>query len=572
MTDPTDPRSAADAYLELLTNRGVEYLFGNAGTDFGPIIDAHARRESAGEPVPKPVHITHEVTAMAMAHGYGMVSGKTPVVMVHTVAGTANAVGGLINANRAQAPILLTAGRTPLTEGDALGARDLHIHWAQESFDQGGMVREWVKWDYELHAGSDLAGVFDRALAVAESEPRGPVYLTLPREVLAAPHGDRPVDRAPTQTAGETQAAPDAVAAAASALVAATNPLIITRSVGRDPGAVAPLARLAETLGAPVLDPHPTHSNLDFTHPLHLFGPTDRFMADADAVIVVECDVPWTPKRAQPPATATVIGVGADPLHSRYPIRGFPVDVNLSGSPRLTLGALVDAVADRLAADTGAAQAVADRTARWRDEVAAAREGARSRAQAEEGASLLGKPWFSKVLDELLPDDAILVDELGTDVTQLTLDGPSRFFGVSQAGVLGWGIGAALGAKLAAPDRTVAAVVGDGSYLFGAPTTAHWASRRFDLPVLYLVWNNAKWNAVERATRLVYPDGWAASTDTFSFSDLRPSVDYELVCQAAGGLGERVEDAADLPNAIERGLKAVADGRQALLNLIAHEE
>ena len=137
-----DPRSVADAYLGLLADRGVEYLFGNAGTDFGPIIDAYARRTEAGEPSPAPVPVTHEVTAMAMAHGYGMVSGSTPAVMVHTVAGTANAVGGLINANRARQALYLTAGRTPLTEGDRLGARDMHIHWSQESFDQGAMVRE----------------------------------------------------------------------------------------------------------------------------------------------------------------------------------------------------------------------------------------------------------------------------------------------------------------------------------------------------------------------------------------------------------------------------------------------
>ncbi|MEZ5264876.1 MAG: thiamine pyrophosphate-binding protein [Acidimicrobiales bacterium] len=124
-------RSVADAYLELLAHRGVEYLFGNGGTDFGPIIDAYARRVQADEPVPQPVTVPHEIPAMAMAHGYAMVSGKIPAVMVHTIAGTANAIGGLINANRAQVPIFFSAGRTPLTEGGALGARDLHIHWAQ---------------------------------------------------------------------------------------------------------------------------------------------------------------------------------------------------------------------------------------------------------------------------------------------------------------------------------------------------------------------------------------------------------------------------------------------------------
>ena len=148
--------------------------------------------------------------------------------------------------------------------------------------------------------------------------------------------------------------------------------------------------------------------------------------------------------------------------------------------------------------------------------------------------------------------------------------GSGAVIGALAGGPVGLVIGAALGAKLAAPDRPVVGVVGDGSYLFGVPTTAHWVSRRFDLPVLYLVWNNAQWGAVERSTRMVYPDGHAAKADSFSFSDLQPCLDYEVVCQAAGGHGERVEDPAELPNALERGLKAVADGRQALVNLVAH--
>lgn len=565
----SEQRSCGDAYLELLHQRGVEYLFGNAGTDFGPLIDAYARRDRAGEPSPRPVAITHEVTALAMAHGYAVVSGKTPAVMVHTIAGTANAVGGIINANRSQVPMLFTAGRTPLTEGGALGARDMHIHWAQESFDQGGMVREWVKWDYELRSGSDLSAVVDRALAIAETEPQGPVYLTLPREVLAAPHDGSPVDRHPSMRAARTMAAPADLAAAAAALAGARNPIIITRSAGRDRGAPAALARLAESVGAPVFDPYPTHANLDWRHPLHLLAPPDAHLAEADVVVIVESDVPWTPKRVRLAEGATVIAVGTDPLHSRYPIRSFPVTVGLAGSLAANLNGLCDAVVARAGADTAAA--VSERTARWQTEADAGRSAARARADAGQTAVPLHKPWFSAVLDQLLPPDAIVIDELGCDVSQLSLSGPDRFFGVSQAGVLGWALGAGLGAKLAAPDRTVVAVMGDGSYLFGAPTTAHWASRRYDLPVLYLVWNNAKWAAVEGATRLVYPDGHAARNASFAFSDLQPAVDYELVCQAAGGHGERVEDPADLPGAIERGLKAVAGGRQALVNLIAHD-
>src|SRR5262244_2676916 len=234
--------STAEAYLELLAARGVEYFFGNAGTDFAPIIDAYAKREAQGQVLPRPLTIPHEIPAVAMAHGYAMVTGRPQVVMVHVNVGTANALGGIINAARANAPILFSAGRTPLTEGALPGARNRQIHWAQESFDQGSMVRECVKWDYELRMGSQLETVVDRALAVASSEPAGPVYLTLPREVLAEKMTDFEYSETPRLSAnGLTVADPASVQRAAEMLAAARNPLIIVKSGGRDPEAVKPL-------------------------------------------------------------------------------------------------------------------------------------------------------------------------------------------------------------------------------------------------------------------------------------------------------------------------------------------
>ena len=113
--------SAAEGYLELLASRGVEYFFGNAGTDFAPIIEAYAKRAAQGQVLPRPITVPHEITAIGMAHGYAMVTGRPQVVMVHVIVGTANALGGIINAARAHAPILVTAGRTPLTEDKLLG-------------------------------------------------------------------------------------------------------------------------------------------------------------------------------------------------------------------------------------------------------------------------------------------------------------------------------------------------------------------------------------------------------------------------------------------------------------------
>src|SRR4051794_17159442 len=179
--------SVAEAYLALLAARGVEYLFANAGTDFAPIVEAYAKAAHTGMAAPKPLIATHENLAMSMAHGYAAASGRVPAVMVHVSVGTANALCGVLNAARTNVPILFTAGRSPLTEEGLAGARDTYIHWAQEMFDQAGMLREMVKWDYELRHGVQLETVIDRALTLATSPPEGPVCLSLPREVLAAP-------------------------------------------------------------------------------------------------------------------------------------------------------------------------------------------------------------------------------------------------------------------------------------------------------------------------------------------------------------------------------------------------
>src|SRR6266568_1645126 len=227
--------SVAAAYLALLADRGVEYLVGNAGTDFAPLIEAYAEAAQTGVAVPRPMLATHENLAVSMAHGYAMVSRRIPAVMVHVSVGTANMICGAMNAARENVAILLTAGRSPLTEKGLPGARDGYIHWAQEMYDQAGMLREIVKWDYELRNAEQLATVVDRALAIAATEPRGPVYLALPREVIAAPLSE--FEHPPSsRLSAAAPPAPDAaaIAAAARTLAQATWPLIVTANAGRD--------------------------------------------------------------------------------------------------------------------------------------------------------------------------------------------------------------------------------------------------------------------------------------------------------------------------------------------------
>jgi acetolactate synthase-1/2/3 large subunit len=563
-TDQKAAGNVAGAYLALLADRGVDYLFGNAGTDFAPLIEAYARAAQTDVAVPRPILATHENLAVAMAHGYGMLSRRIPAVMVHVSVGTANMICAAMNAARENVGILLTAGRSPLTETGLPGSRDGYIHWAQEMYDQAGMIREIVKWDYELRNAEQLTTVVDRALAIAASEPRGPVYLSLPREVIAAPAVEP--ERPPARLAVAAPAAPDAsaIAAAAQLLARAKRPLIVTANAGRDPAAFAALAVFAERFAIPVVQHRPRYFSLPSSHPMNLgFNPAP-WVKTADAILVLESDVPWIPSQVAPAADCKVVHCGLDPLFTRYPIRGFPCDIAITGSTVTVLAAFTAALADG-----HDEQAAAQRRRAIADERAALTAGWQAARDAGARKAPLDPAWVSHCIDRAKGPTAIVLNEYTLFPEQCSFEQSDLYFGSSSASGLGWGPGAALGAKLARPDSEVIAVVGDGAYMFSNPAAVHHAAALHELPVLFIVMNNSMWGAVDRSTRAMYPDGLASRSNAPPFVRLGNLPAFEEICRSAGGYGERVEDPAALPNALARALAAVKnDKRQALLNVI----
>src|SRR5947208_3276081 len=442
MTKKASIETTAEAYLELLAARGVEYFFGNAGTDFAPIIEAYARRGAHGQLLPRPITVPHEAPAVGMAHGYAMITGRPQAVMVHVIVGTANALGGVINAARGNVPMLFTAGR--------------------------------------------------------------------------------------------------------------------------DPSTVEAMVTLAEVAALPVVDHFHTHVNFPQDHPLHAGFDATPYLDEADAIVVIESDAPWFPHLKSPRPETRLLQIGVDPLFSRYPIRGFGADVALAGTVRLTLAALAEALRSRVDPVV-----VAERKRRWQAEHARRQTAWAAAARRAQNDRPIDMAWLSRCVGDLVDERTIVVNENDLDATQTCFRVPGSYFNGPASSSLGWGLGAALGAKLAAPDKTVVCAVGDGAYIFGAPTAAHFVSRAYDVPVLFVVFNNRAWNAVKRAVHGLAPDGWTAKTGSMVLSDLEPAPDYELVCRASGGHAERVEDPAALPAALERALRVVREEkRQALLNVI----
>ncbi len=557
-------QTVAEAYLALLKARGVDLLYVNAGTDTPPIIEAYARAQESGLDFPQPVVCAHENLAVGMAHGYALACGRAQAVMLHVSVGTANALCALMNAARDQVPLFLTAGRTPLFEEGRAGSRSAWIHWAQEMYDQAGMLRELVKWDYELRDGLNLREVVERGLAIAHASPGGPVYLTLPREVIAQAQSAFSWGEPGPAAASAAHPDPHQVRRAAAWLSRAERPLVIAAASGRDPGAVALLAGLAERFALPVVENKARMVCLPTDSPMHAGFDAEALIGQADVVLTLEADVPWVPNSGRPAPDAKVIQVGLDPLWTSYPLRSHRADLSITSSTSAFLAAL-----DAELAALGQ-PATPARHARAHSLGAATRAADQAALNADEArGGAISKAWLSHCLNQAKPQDAIVVNEYWAMRQYLHFNTPASYYSLPPAGGLGWGLPAALGMAQARPGRTIVATLGDGAYIFCNPPACHQVAAAYGLAVLTIVCNNGKWGAVEHATRGMYGRGNAAQQAQVPLAQLSPSPEFEKYCQASGGYGEKVTTREQLPAALERAFKVVREEhRQALLNVI----
>jgi len=555
------PTIAAEAFLRALADHGTDYFFANPGTDFPPIVEAFSRAKKTNAKVPKPILVPHENLAVAMAHGVYLMNGRPQAVMVHVNVGTANAINNLTNLSRDRVPLILAAGRTPITEKGTFGSRSRPIHWAQEMFDQAGMVRELVKWDYELRVPGQVGDVVARGVEVAMAHPRGPVYLVLPREPLSAPMPEPVGPVKPRPQAAPVHPDPRTIAMLAEWIAAAERPLIVTATLPAE--AVAPLERLAERCAIPVVVHNPRTVCLPSSHSMHFGFEPGALLADADLVIVLESDVPWIPHLQHPPAGCRVAHVGEDPFYVRYPMRSFPSDLAVQAGSVQALEALVRAVEPRLQM---ADARIAARRARLTERMRTRR--AQLAKDSTPGATI-SPEYLSRVIGETVGKEAIIINEYPLRPDHCAREKPGTFFALGPAGGLGWGFGAALGVKLAAPDEFVVATLGDGSYMFANPMVGHWVSAVHNLPILTIVFNNSRYGAVRRATLSMFKDGVAGENDGRTLADLDPSPPFEDMARAQGAHAERVEKPADLAEALTRARAVVVnEKRQALLNVI----
>ncbi len=558
-----------DALVAGLAASGVDHLFFTSGSEIGFFQEATAKARARGTNNPiRLITVPHEHASLNAALGFAAVSGRPAVTAAHVDCGTMHYGGAVHTAARSGLPVVITAGFPPTAyAGTAKGGRDEGGHlWMQETFDQNGIVRNYVKWDHRLTAQDNPGMIASRAVQVTRSEPCGPVYLSFPKELTL-----QPVDGARFPSADRLgiprPAAPSAEDAEeiARRLIASSRPVVVVSASGRDPATVPALVALCELLGLAVADSvQRSYMSFPFRHPCFQ---TQAVLNDADTVLALEAVVPWVPGRNAPGADAFVVSVERDPVKVSIPTYEFTADMRLATDPLATVRAITEAAEALL---TGAdRERIAARTRRLaegsRAWIAAVEKEAADRAADDP----IDRLWASYRVGKLFDDNCIVFDEtLPPNRTRDYFDrtAPGSYF-ANPGSSGGWATGAALGAKLAAPERDVIAVSGDGFYMFGTPAPALWSAAHHGAPFLQIVYTNRSYTTGTERIVANYGAGSYAARDGFQGGWFDPPIDFAKEAEAAGAHGETVRDPAGLEAALARGLEQVRNGRPALVSI-----
>lgn len=563
--------TASTALLEALEEAGVSFVFANFGSDHPALVEAIAEAGAQNRTIPRFITCPYEMVGLSAAQGYAQVSGKAQAVVVHVDCGTQSLAGAVHNAARARIPVLIFAGLSPATqEGEVHGSRNEFIHWLQDVPDQRGILRQYVKYENEIRQAANTKQIVHRSLQIAASDPRGPVHLVAAREVLGAEARPVAIDRdewAPVAAAPLPDTAVDMLA---ERLAGAHRPLVVTSYLGRNPEAVGELTTLCNRLGIGVLESAPGYVNYPHHDALyqgnHWNQPfQNQALAEADVVLVIDSDIPWVPTVSRPNETAAVFHIDIDPLKPSMPLWY----INARGSFAAdSLTAL-----RQLNARLDAKSASGDAIRRRRDHYARrhAERSVRLAAAEKPDDAVITPEYLTACIRAQIDDETIVLNEgitnYHTIFDHLGRSRPGTMF-TSGGSSLGWNGGAAVGAKLAAPDKTVVSLTGDGSYMFSVPSTVHWMARRYKTPFLQVVYNNRGWKAPKFSTLAVHPDGHASRADDIGVS-FDPPPDYSAIAAAAGGaFARKVERPGDVEDALAAGLRSVREeGRAAVIDV-----
>jgi acetolactate synthase-1/2/3 large subunit len=557
--------TGAQTLLRVLGEMGVERIFASPGSEWSPVWEALA--EPRTESIPIYLSTRHEEVAVGMASGYAKSTGKLPAVMIHTTVGSLHGTMAMRAALHEQVPMVVLAGES-IGFGEDEGP-DVGGQWLGHLADMGGparLVEPSVKWSFGVNTKSILPSTIQRACRLAMAAPRGPVFISVPMEFLFAQMTrDVPSDRgaAPLATAD-----PRGIEDLAEMLAGAKNPVIATEESGRTGKTVQCLVEIAELLACPVIESRSTgYLNFPRTHPLHSgFEPKDCLQGH-DVIFLLSVIAPWHPaSRAAAPGVRVVL-LDENPLRQELPYWGFQADLCLSGDVESSLEHLLAALKKRVSRDEAERK---QRVEELGQKNAAMRKKWREEATALADTKPIDTRWVAHEISQVLPSDCMVVEETITHrlAVHRYLDAlrPGSFF-AGCIGGLGTGLSTALGVKAANPKRPVVCLIGDGSFNYDPVTGALGAAQEHGLPILIVMFNNQGYLSQKSGVPRYYPGGWAVKTNKFAGLNIAPCPEYATIVKAFDGYGEKVVEPSEVRKALERGLRSIAAGQLALIDV-----
>jgi acetolactate synthase-1/2/3 large subunit len=544
------------ALIEVMNDAGVEFVFFNPGIDNVPVLETLAAYRAQGKKSPRSILCLDEFVAMTAAHGSWMASGKPQVVSVHSELGTLQIGGALHNAQWGRVPVVFfTESYGPIQR----------TNWRKQAFDQGAMVRNFVKWDHHISTIENVVDVFEKAFRIATTEPCGPVYLTLPREILWN-KGSLPSSQAHKKSS-ETKPKINkgSLAKAADMLIKAENPLIVTGYSGRNAAAVPALIELAETLGARVLTSD-IRVNFPITHPLAaLLSPTGGFgnplVSQADVILAIDYDMHYAAPPGMPPSGVKIIHIDIDIAKKGVPLWGKKPDIALQVDSSQVIPALNSIIKKKLKSER--IEQLKQRATALEAEHNKLDGEWRVMAMSQARVKPITAHWLSACIDAIIDEETIIVNQTISPSTivfhQLHLSKPGTLLSCA-GGCIGWAPGAALGVKLAQPNKTVISLMGDGAFIYGCPEASLWSASFYKAPFLAIIYDNQGYGAIKGLFKEKY------DVENMG-ADISAPPDYTLIARANKAYGRMVDDPDDLPKALKECLAVLRGGQAAVLDV-----
>jgi len=548
-----------EALLESFRALDIDYIFCSSGSEWAPLWEAVTRQKISQTPGPVYLDFMHETLAVDMAIGYTLVSGRMQAVLLHATPGLLQGANGIHGALLGDVPMLVFSSEAN-SYGDREGV-DPGSQWYRNLSIVGGphsVVDRIVKWSCQIPGIETLYEFTKRAGEIAQRTPSGPVYLNCPVEVLLEPW-QKPANAKAVATPGTSYAGSSDISALAEEINAASNPVIITESVGRQQGGFDALIEFAEAFDAPVLEPQSaTCANFPKDNPLYLGGNVDGMRGKTDLIVLVNCRSPWYPPSNTFP-NARVVVVDDVPQRPQMVYQVLHADRYVTGNVPHTLRE-----AAKLASGSPERRAnVETQHMGQRNKRLDAETAANANVDAIDAVAL------ATTLREQLPENYRIFDETITHarVVQQHVR-PSRassYFYVQ--GGLGQGVGVALGGKLANPDTFTVLAVGDGSFLYNPIVQALQASKQNGLPILVVVFNNRQYLSMKYNHLRFYPDGDSVEHKMFHGVELGDQPPLEAFAEPFGFKGIAVSDPAQLENAVKDAISSVLAGTTTILNV-----